>query len=198
VDDNPCSRSAVHRARSAARRVHDPPFRSQSLDGDPGIAGLQRLNPPLQRRADIVIGQDVQLRPKPFCGTLPHRESAAGPAVEGVMRIVPLLGLPVPAHLEPDVYTAHPIIDPTVAEILQPIATDPRRQVLRPAALAGEFAKLHQAHRVLRSMPVPVMIPSLPKRPRSSIEIHTSTIRSSVTLWVRRRLLGTYSIDIMK
>ena len=62
------------------------------------------------------------------------------------MRIVPLLGLPVPAHLEPDVYTAHPIIDPTVAEILQPIATDPRRQVLRPAALAGEFAKLHQAH----------------------------------------------------
>jgi hypothetical protein len=74
----------------------NPPFRSQSLDGDPGIAGLQRLNPPLQRRVDIVIGQDVQLRPKPFCGTLPHRESAAGPAVEGVMRIVPLRGLQVP------------------------------------------------------------------------------------------------------
>jgi hypothetical protein len=56
---------------------HDPQFRSQSLDGDPGIAGLQRLNPPLQRRADIVIGQDVRRQTLliiwNFCSLIPFR-----------------------------------------------------------------------------------------------------------------------------
>ena len=124
----------------------DPPFRSESLDGNPGIAGLQRSNAPLQRRTDIIIRQDVELRPKPFCGTLPHREAAAGAAVERMMRVVSLLGLPVPAHLQPDVIAAHPVIDPPVAEILQHVAADPRREVVGPAALAGKLAKLRQAH----------------------------------------------------
>src|SRR5438309_9747340 len=102
----------------------DPPSRSPSFDANPGIACLQRGNAPLQRRTDILIGQDIQLRPKPFYGTLSHREPGAGPAVERVMGIVSLLGLPVPAHFQPDVNAAQPIIDTSVAEILQHIAAD--------------------------------------------------------------------------
>jgi hypothetical protein len=61
-----------------------------------------------QRRTDILIRHDIQLRPKPFCGTLSYREPAAGPAVERVMGIVPLLGLPVPAHFQPNVNARAP------------------------------------------------------------------------------------------
>src|SRR5436309_15131259 len=88
----------------------DPPFRSPSFDANPGIARLQRGNAPLQRRTDILIGQDIQLWPKPFYGTLSHREPGAGPAVECVMGIGPLLGLPVPAPVQRDVSGAHPIL----------------------------------------------------------------------------------------
>src|SRR6516165_433350 len=72
----------------------DPPFRSKSLHGNPGVARLQLGNAPLERRTDILIQQDVELRPEAFCGTLPHRKPAAGTAVKSVMRIVALLGLP--------------------------------------------------------------------------------------------------------
>src|SRR4051812_14200978 len=41
---------------------------------------------------------------------------------------------------------AHPVIDPPVAEILQHVATDPRREVVGPAVLAGELAKLRKVH----------------------------------------------------
>ena len=60
---------------------HDPPFRPQSLDANPGVVGMQCSNTPLQRHTDITIGQDVELRPKPFCGTLPYRQAAASAAV---------------------------------------------------------------------------------------------------------------------
>src|SRR5215469_4060297 len=108
----------------------DPPFRSKSLHGNPGVARLQLGNAPLERRTDILIRQDVELRPEAFCGTLPHRRPAAGTAVKRVMRIVALLGLPIPAHLQPEVNAAHSIIDLPVAQILQHIAADPRREVV--------------------------------------------------------------------
>src|SRR3954452_13076145 len=81
----------------------DPPFRPEGLNGNPRIAGLQCRNTPLQCRTNIIIGQDVELRPKSFGGTLPYREAAASAAIERVVRVVSLLGLPVPAHLQPDV-----------------------------------------------------------------------------------------------
>src|SRR6516162_2187440 len=84
----------------------DPPFRSKSLHGNPGVARLQLGNAPLERRTDILIRQDIELRPEAFCGTLPDRKPAAGTAVKRVMRIVALLGLPIPAHLQPDVNAA--------------------------------------------------------------------------------------------
>src|SRR5215208_5050042 len=93
-----------------------------------------------------MIGQDVELRPKPLGRTLPHCEAAAGAAVERLMRVVSLLGLPIPAHLQPDVMAAHPVIDLPVAEILQHVIADPRREVVGPAALTGKLAKLPQAH----------------------------------------------------
>jgi hypothetical protein len=37
----------------------DPPFRSKSLKGNPGMARPQLGNAPLQRRLDILIRQDV-------------------------------------------------------------------------------------------------------------------------------------------
>src|SRR5262249_38422462 len=112
----------------------DLPFRSKSLHGNPGVARLQLGNAPLERGTDILIRQDVELRPKAFCGTLPHRKPAAGTAVKRVMRIVALLGLPVPAHLQPDANAAHPIIDPSIAQILQHIAADPGCEVVGPFA----------------------------------------------------------------
>ena len=62
------------------------------------------------------------------------------------MRVVALLSLPIPPHLQPDVMAAHPVIDLAVAEILQHIAADPGREVLGPAALAGELAELREGH----------------------------------------------------
>jgi hypothetical protein len=57
------------RSVSDPQRVgyRDTPFRSRSLDGNPGVARLQRNNAPLQRRSDILIGDEIELRPKPFC-----------------------------------------------------------------------------------------------------------------------------------
>src|SRR4051812_44985679 len=62
------------------------------------------------------------------------------------MRVVSLLGLPVPAHLQPDMIAAHLVIDPPVAEILQHVATDPRREGVGPTALTSKLAKLRQVH----------------------------------------------------
>src|SRR4051812_35730994 len=101
-----------------------------------GLLSLQCSNTPLQRRTNITVGQDVQLRPKPFGGTLPHYEAAAGAAVERMMRVISLLGLPVPAHLEPDVNATQSVIDLPVAEILQHVVADPRREFVGPGALA--------------------------------------------------------------
>src|SRR5438270_700100 len=58
------------------------------------------------------------------------------------MRIIALLGLPIPAHLQPDVNAAHPIIDLSIAQIFQHIAANPRREVVGPFALAGQLVKL--------------------------------------------------------
>ena len=115
----------------------DPPFRSKSRHGNPGVGRLQLGNVPLQRRTDILIRQDVELRPKAFCRTLPHHKPSAGTAVKRVMRIVALLGLPIPAHLQPDVNAAHPIIDPSIAQILKHMSADPRCEVVGPFAFVG-------------------------------------------------------------
>jgi hypothetical protein len=54
-------------------------------------------------------------------------------AVERLMGILSLLGLPIPGHLQLDVDSAHPVIDLPVAEILQYIAAGPRREVFSQA-----------------------------------------------------------------
>ena len=71
----------------------------------------------------------------------------AGTAVERLMGILSPLGLPIPGHLQPDVDSAHPVIDLPVAEILKYIAADPRREVLRPGALPQRHSGISAQHR---------------------------------------------------
>ena len=67
----------IRSASGIAMRHSDP----DSLQGNPGVAGLQRRDTPLQCISDVTIGHDVELRPKPLGGTLPHRELAPCTAV---------------------------------------------------------------------------------------------------------------------
>ena len=71
----------------------------------------------------------------------------AGTAVERLMGILSPLGLPIPGHLQPDVDSAHPVIDLPVAEILKYIAADPRREVLGPGALPQRHSGISARHR---------------------------------------------------
>ena len=81
---------------------------------------------------------------------LPHRVWVAGTAVERLMGILYPLGLPIPGHLQPDVDSAHPVIDLPVAEILKYIAADARREGVGRALLdaVSSWAASERAERI--------------------------------------------------
>src|ERR1700730_7154790 len=111
---------------------NDPPFAVPPVEADPGKRRLRMRDTTVKRRRDIRLGHDIELRPVILGSALAQFEPGAAAAIGGGMRVVALLGLPLPACFQIDVNTANLVTEPPVAEIFERIVPEPRREMIGP------------------------------------------------------------------